>query len=242
MTMDGFSIQLNGEQVPIEIVKKRRKTLVLRIFPDSGRVLLSAPLNTPTDYIRDFVTKREDWLRKQLLNILPNIKQYQFVDEEMFYYQGRPLSLKVLSGIRNQALIVGDTIELSLKEALSAEKRRTVLETMFVREMKLASGQSLLRMLSIYAPLLELDFIPELKVRRMTSRWGSCRPQKHSITLSGKLIHLPLELLDYIVAHELCHFRQFNHGKGFWQLLAAGMPDWRERKGRLEQEALQKVF
>jgi len=67
----------------------------------------------------------------------------------------------------------------------------------------------------------------------MKKRWGSCSKQK-GIILNTELVKAPSHTIDYVVMHELCHLKHYNHGKAFYRLLNSVMPDWRERKKRLE--------
>ncbi|MGL6198263.1 MAG: M48 family metallopeptidase [Lachnospiraceae bacterium] len=75
---------------------------------------------------------------------------------------------------------------------------------------------------------------PEVKIRYMTSRWGSCRPWKNSITLNSRLIDAPRESAEYVVLHEFVHFIHPNHSKQFYDLVSELMPDWRKRKEGLK--------
>ena len=74
---------------------------------------------------------------------------------------------------------------------------------------------------------------PKLRVRTMKSCWGSCLVNKGIITLNRKLLMKPRECIEYVVVHELCHFIHPNHSKEFYKFMEQFMPDWRERKGRL---------
>lgn len=66
-------------------------------------------------------------------------------------------------------------------------------------------------------------------------RWGSCTP-------SGKILINPLlvgaakDCIDYLIKHELCHLRLPNHSASFYQLLAKILPDWIDRKYRLNSQ------
>lgn len=73
---------------------------------------------------------------------------------------------------------------------------------------------------------------PEVKLRKMTSRWGSCHYTRGRIIFNRALSAVPPECLDYVVVHELTHFLCPNHSAQFYARLAAFMPDW-ERRRRL---------
>ena len=63
----------------------------------------------------------------------------------------------------------------------------------------------------------------------MKSRWGVCFPNKHSITLSTRLIHYPVECFEYVLLHEYAHFLVPNHSKEFYEVIEKYMPDYKER-------------
>ena len=53
----------------------------------------------------------------------------------------------------------------------------------------------------------------------MRTRWGVCNTKKKEITLNTLLIEKEVELIDYVIIHELCHFFEGNHSKDFWELV-----------------------
>ena len=75
---------------------------------------------------------------------------------------------------------------------------------------------------------------PELSVRYMRSRWGSCSASGR-INLSTTLVQLPVEFCDYVIAHELCHLQVFDHSPRFYQLMRLLQPDWRLKREYLKQ-------
>ncbi len=70
-------------------------------------------------------------------------------------------------------------------------------------------------------------------IKDQKTRWGSCS-SKGNLNFSYKLIFLPLHLVDYIVVHELCHLKEFNHGSNFWRLIAETIPDYTARANELK--------
>ena len=81
--------------------------------------------------------------------------------------------------------------------------------------------------------------LPEIKFRKMKSRWGSCQPTRGVLTFNSALIHVPERCIEYVVLHELCHFIHPDHSPRFKAELSAIMPDWKARQKEIrEYEAL----
>ena len=79
--------------------------------------------------------------------------------------------------------------------------------------------------------------INRITVRNQRRRWGSCS-RKGNLNFNYRIVRLPLSLVDYIVVHELCHLRELNHSRAFWQLVADTLPDFKERRSALRKVVL----
>ena len=69
---------------------------------------------------------------------------------------------------------------------------------------------------------------PQIKYRMMRSTWGVCRPTLGTITFNRRLIHQPLEFIEYVVVHELCHLIVPNHSRDFYNLVGHLLPNHRK--------------
>jgi len=76
--------------------------------------------------------------------------------------------------------------------------------------------------------------VGRVAIRMQTTRWGSCS-RKGNLNFSYRVALLPPELVDYIIAHELCHLKEFNHSKNFWALVGQTVPNWQAMKKELRR-------
>jgi len=74
-------------------------------------------------------------------------------------------------------------------------------------------------------------------VKNQKTRWGSCS-HRGNLNFNYKILFLPQNLRDYIVVHELCHLKELNHSRKFWQLVAKAIPDYADTRKDLRNHEL----
>ncbi len=80
-----------------------------------------------------------------------------------------------------------------------------------------------------------------VRIKNVKSRWGSCS-SKRNLNFNWRLVMAPMEVLDYVVVHELCHLREMNHSANFWALVGAVLPDYKARSEWLKTCGLIQQF
>lgn len=78
--------------------------------------------------------------------------------------------------------------------------------------------------------------VGKVAIRNQKSRWGSCS-KKGNLNFNYKLVFLSPEVRDYVIVHEICHIKEFNHGRGFWTLVSETVPDYYELRKQLRTRA-----
>ena len=159
-------------------------------------------------------------------------KPIKYSDGEEIRVLGKSLPLKVIEGKRNFAIIENGTLVLTVKDMTDIEMKKKTAGA-FINE---ACRESTLAACEKIYPVFEKLGVeyPNVKFRKMHTKWGICRPERKEITFSYMLGQVPPECIEYVVYHEFCHFLHPDHSKSFYELLSRLLPDWKERKKRLE--------
>lgn len=214
---------IKGRQINCEIVRSRRKTVAIQIYPDK-RVELKVPLLYNINEVEPFLHKHYRWIFKRLdAPVSPKKEPKKFVDGELHYFLGRQYPIKIIISPENTVVFQDDTIVIYAKYDLP-ELIELILERWYVDQ-----AQMVFQEISI--PLMKQMekynvFPKSFTIKKMKTRWGSCS-SKGSVNLNIDLIKLPEECIKAVILHELCHLVHMNHSKDFYALMTAEMPDWK---------------
>lgn len=218
-------------QLDYLLVYSARRTVGLHIYPD-GRVIVRAPHGCAQDVIDALLAQRAGWLRRHLTRIQPQpviSPPRRYVTGERVALLGEALELVVRPARRSSVRVHDDRLIVATGDPARAErliKAWYSRQAQRVFEQRLAVCFERVRAWGVAYPML--------RVRWMRTRWGSCS-SRGTITLNTHLVELPVELIDYVILHELCHLREMNHGPRFYALLGQICPQWQEQRARIRR-------
>jgi predicted metal-dependent hydrolase len=215
------------------LVRSRRRTVGISVHPD-GTVVVRAPLRATREAIRRFVGEKAGWIeaaRRRMAARPPEPAPPGYESGEPHRFLGRPCRLVVSRGRSDAVELLVGCLCVTVSGEPSPPRVKALLEGWY-RE---RAGTVFAERLAFWRARMAGERIPdpELRIRRMTSRWGSCSVGAGRVNLNLWLVREPVELIDYVVVHELCHFKVKSHGPGFWALVARFLPDWADRRRRL---------
>ena len=215
-------VQCRKYPITYTLVTKQVKNINMRIS-SKGEVVVSANPFVPMDKIDDFVSSKVSWIVKHQKSMQER-SQKSMIDDKHIILFGNSLKIRKTTGKYNHVSYDKDTLYVQCREQADPEKVIRQFLDKLCRDVFLDIATLTFRSLSDY----HLEF-PDVKIRDMKSRWGSCTPAKNSITLDRKLIHYPFEFIEYVVLHEFVHFIQPNHSKAFYNIIENYMPDYKTR-------------
>lgn len=214
----------------------RRKTIALTVHPD-GTLSVVAPVEAAGETIAEAVFAKAGWILRQQEYFCRHHDSYakKFVSGESFFYLGRQYKLKVkqvgrLGQPAQVRMLRGQlftTIPHSTDPSFRADMVRREL-TQWYREKAIAH---IPRTAALFSSRLGLTY-STVQIREMKQRWGSARANGR-VSFNWRIIMAPKRLVEYVVAHELCHLKHHNHSRDFWQLLERAMPDYDRRREEL---------
>ncbi len=201
---------------------KRKKTISL-IINRKGEIIVRAPVKTSMDEIEDLLKAKKRWIEKRLSikQTFTNNKK-EFVTGENFLYLGKEYTLEFVDNHNKKGITLKNGRFLISKEDKENAKR------LFIEWYKKAARELILDRLNFYKR--QLGFIPSgMKITGALSRYGSCSG-KNNLSFSWRLIMAPLNIIDYVIIHEICHIKEKNHGPHFWGLVESIIPDYKQRR------------
>ena len=190
----------------------RRRRLAL-VITTGGIVEIRTPVGVTSQQALNFLNQHRDWVSARLAMSQSSVRDSSCV---LFGRRYRLAYADVTTAIDGDVITTRN--EASLETFLRAELQRIIESRWPIWLGHIAQWEVV---------------SPTWSLRKMRTRWGSCSASG-AIRFSTLLAHHPVDQIDYVIVHELCHLREMNHSAAYWALVQDIMPDWRVRRNRLK--------
>ncbi len=214
--------EIDFEGFKIQIIRKAySRSLRLKVHT-TGEIKLHTNVKTPLHWIYKFLNQQKNWLEQSSLKmeaLRAKNPPKSFRQGEIFPYLGQNYQLQIRHS-SSLALTLGENViyfDMPISEDDLTDEARNIYFSQFKKTFKRAAEKVMSERLSHYQKEMQL-FASRLHFGMQKTLWGSCS-SSNRISLNYKLIVAPLEVIDYVIVHELSHIRHKNHSKDFWKLV-----------------------
>jgi len=229
-----FETKYGCRVIRFDLERRSVKSLTIRVLP-SGLVEVVCPNHATDDAIRKRVAGRGRWIVQQQAAFAAFFKKVTspaIRNGESARYLGRQYRLRIRKGTTEGVKLTRSVLEITIPGNRATDRAGRLLERWFNER----ALQKITERFAHCAELVRPFRIPNsaFSLRRMQRRWGSCSA-KGRVLINPVLVKTPVDCIDYVIVHELCHLRHHSHGPEFYHLLGQVLPDWKRRKARLER-------
>lgn len=193
----------------------------LRISIKGGHAVLTFPYNSSKQKAIEFANQNKAWLFKHLTSQ----QKINFADQSEITILGKIYKISYSENRPKQTHIAEDKLVVYAKD-VNPEMRIKRFLTILLKE-------EIIHLASDMSKKLGVKF-QRISIKEMTSKWGSCS-SIGNLSFSLKLIFTTKEVLEYVVAHEICHLKEMNHSPRFWRLVDQLYPNWQQTKSWLKK-------
>lgn len=237
-----YKINIENTIINYSINKKSNvKNITIKVkHPDT--VTIVSPKSVTNEFLHDLVVSKSKWI----LNKLNEFKNKEsenppilLVDGDKIPYLGNYYTLSVYkekSIIKCSLLFKEDKFIAKVPYNMSSNDHYIKLRELLVNWYLTEGGKLIKERISIYSK--KLNLYPEsITLKEQKTSWGTCS-SKGNIYINWKIILAPLDIIDYVLVHELCHLKHMNHSKEYWSLVSTIFPNYKDKRNYLKENSL----
>lgn len=228
-------IELDGEKISYTVItSKRARNPFIKIDAEIGLALVK-PYGMKLNNVSEIMECKASWILKKLkkYNLVNNDEKRYLKDGDSFDLLGTSYKINIVSRSNSRPSVIRK--EGGIYIFLSKNSKDSPSD-LLKKWCKKAAREIISNQVQIHAATMDVKY-NRISIRDQKTRWGSCSSRKN-LSFNWRIIMAPVEIVDYLIFHELCHLIELNHSKKFWAQMSYFCPDFKERKKWLRIEGL----
>lgn len=215
----------------------KRRTLAIAV-DHRAEVRVFVPTFVHEAKVTEFIREKSRWIIEKVREFerrLLLISKHHYIDGEELLFLGKKYFLRYVPSEKKRVKIeISDCLEAFVSVEVPWDRvegyvKRAVL-AWYRQQAKRIVGERL----PIWTEKLGMS-PHKIAIRTQKRIWGSCYYRKRIININWKIVMAPLEVIDYIILHELCHLHAPNHSKRFWDKVRSLLPHFKEYEKWLKE-------
>ncbi|ERI95394.1 hypothetical protein HMPREF1982_00259 [Clostridiales bacterium oral taxon 876 str. F0540] len=230
-----MQLKLKDKTLNYTLERKNRKTISIKIT-NKGEVIVSAPLKISIEQIEGLIEKKSKWILLKLEEVSTRkVKtQRNFLEEGKLKFLGEEYELNIYDTFNSNIEIIFDrkNFKVYLPKNIKEDRQdyiRLALEGWYRAKAKIIFEERV----RLYAEKLKV-FPKRIVIKDQKTKWGSCS-SKGNINFNYRVIMAPIEIIDYLTVHELCHLIHMNHSNDFWSKVEGVLPNYKQAETWLKE-------
>ncbi len=202
------------------IMSKRSRRLSIRV--NRHGVSVVSPLNDGIETIRNFINENNEWILKksQFYKKLNDKLEYDPLQNDEIVYLGRKYLVQIVKDRIQYATISENLMKITFHVKDRRTYRKSIVGWYREQTKKILDNK-----VPFFGAKLSISY-GSVMIRNQKTRWGSCSKQGN-LNFNLLLSALPINIIDYIIIHELFHLIEFNHSSHFWKLVQDALPTYK---------------
>jgi hypothetical protein len=230
-------IQWGMTPIPYVIRRTGREKTVALTIEGRGKLVVTAPEGVSVDRLNGIVRRKAPWVVKRIRRVSdlpPPPSEREFVSGETVRYLGGQYRLKVVeTRDEEHTRMWAGWYEVPVPPGLGGAARRREVRRRLAGSLKQHADLYLPNRLTEVCRLLRVEK-PSIIVREQAKRWGSC-DRVGVLRINWRIIQAHIPLIEYVLVHELAHLENRGHDRKFWDAVGQWLPDYEERRARLQE-------
>ena len=225
-------IALSGRVVDYAFRRSKRRSIGFTVGPEG--LTVTAPRWITLAEVEAAIREKEAWIAAKLVEMRErrsNVPHVRWEDGGTLPYLGGTIVMRVNAGSNRSPVRFERetaTLTLSLPPGASMQQLKDRAQAWLQSEARRIFTERL----DVYGAKLGVRH-RALRLSSAQTRWGSCSANGR-ILLNWRLVHFPLSSIDYVVAHELAHLKEMNHGPRFWQIVEDIFPEFELARAQIK--------
>ena len=227
-------LKIRDKVIPV-IIRDYKTSKHVKFYYRSNVLNISKPKRLSMAKLKEIIQKNEEFIYREYIKIISKesncIKHW--VTGEKIFYKGIEHKIVVSNSVNKRTYInvEEDNFKIVIPEEidnLEETSRKKYIDKIIKKFFKEETFKMLEIRVPYWSEYTKINY-KNFKVQDAVSRYGSCIPKTKELHFSSRLIMLPIEQVDCVIVHELCHIIHANHSKDFYDLINNFMPYYKER-------------
>ncbi|PCH61878.1 MAG: hypothetical protein COC19_03880 [SAR86 cluster bacterium] len=216
----GRSKQYPSGHFDCEILRSKRKTLSIHI--KHNRVEVRSPLRTKQADIELFVATNREWIVQRLDEENRHFEESLRIEKgRKIFYRARELDIVFQQG-RKERVMLGKGQFIIQGHKLNVRKAEVQVSDFLIEK---ANGYLMHRTRALAEFLKVGHKLNNIRLKKTKTKWGHCT-STGVIQFNWLIMLAPYSIIDYMIAHEVCHLVHMDHSKKYWKLVASVCPEY----------------